>query len=152
MPVLGLFMRFGLTGTGFAQPNPVSSNKTAPTGSTCENGLKVSLPLDSAVSSPHRRATHAWANSCRGRINRMIITLAMSIMRICCLSMENKLICTITSYVVILFIITDFPFLFKRKMQISAVQKKFSKKEKKHLHFFSQYDIMESVSLFKEVQ
>ena len=37
-------------------------------------------------------------------------------------------------------------------MQISDVQKKFSKNEKKGLHFLLQYDIIESVSLFKEVQ
>ena len=49
-PVRGFRMRFGLMGTGFAQPNPVSSSKIAPNGSTWENGLRVSLPFESASS------------------------------------------------------------------------------------------------------
>ncbi|MFR0950206.1 MAG: hypothetical protein ACLSFT_06515 [Ruminococcus callidus] len=40
----GWFIRAGLIGTGFAQPNPVSSSSTAPKGSTCASGFSVSRP------------------------------------------------------------------------------------------------------------
>jgi hypothetical protein len=49
MPFLGLRIALGFTGTGFAQPKPVSSRRTAPMGSTCAKGLRVSLPELSAV-------------------------------------------------------------------------------------------------------
>ena len=97
-PVRGFRMRFGLMGTGFAQPNPVSSSKIAPNGSTWENGLRVSLPFESAVSSPQRRATQACANSCSGKISRMMMTRAISIVRSCSLLMDNRFIVWFTSY------------------------------------------------------
>ena len=97
-PVRGFRIRFGLMGTGFAQPNPVNNSKIAPKGSTWEKGFRVSLPFESAVSSPQRRATQACANSCNGKTSRMMMTRAMSIMRICCLLMESKFITWFTSY------------------------------------------------------
>ena len=70
-------IRVGLMGTGFAHPKPVSNNKIAPTGSTWANGFKVNLPLREAVSSPHYLAAHPCANSCSGRISKIIAIRAI---------------------------------------------------------------------------
>ena len=58
------FNTYGLTGTGFAHPNPANSSSNEPIGSRCEMGFRVKRPLMRGVSSPNIVAVHAWANSC----------------------------------------------------------------------------------------
>jgi len=53
----------GFTGTGFAQPNPATSNNRLPIKSRCLSGLSVNLPALRGVSSPKRSATKACENS-----------------------------------------------------------------------------------------
>jgi hypothetical protein len=53
----------GLTGTGFAQPNPENNSTIDPNGSRWAKGLRVRRPLFLGVSSPNRVAVQACANS-----------------------------------------------------------------------------------------
>lgn len=67
----GFLKLYGLTGTGFAQPNtkPVpekmrsAGSKTVPTRSMCFMGFRVTRPAYLAVGSPKRSAAMACADS-----------------------------------------------------------------------------------------
>ncbi|MDR3135280.1 MAG: hypothetical protein LBU69_04210 [Deltaproteobacteria bacterium] len=67
------FLKFLLSmGTGFAQPiKPVSTMTMVPIISRWAKGLRVTLPLFLAVSSPNIEATQAWANSWTVRAKSM---------------------------------------------------------------------------------
>ena len=64
--------RFGLIGTGLAQPMtgmpasaPIAGRMIDPNGSMCGIGLRVRRPARRAVSSPNQSATTPWEISCK---------------------------------------------------------------------------------------
>ncbi len=63
MSDLGFLKYRGLTGTGFAQPKLKRKRHTAPSGSMCLSGLRVSRPMALAVGSPREKAAFPWAYS-----------------------------------------------------------------------------------------
>ena len=91
IPLLGFLKLLGLTGTGFAQPKPNSKRNSAPNGSTLAMGLKVKRPWYLAVLSPSLYATHPWANSCKGKIQKMTNNTATICIRILIKSTEPPL-------------------------------------------------------------
>lgn len=67
----------GLTGTGFAHPNPATKRSRLPIKSKCFNGFKVNLPALRGVSSPNRSATNACENSWTVRATKSVAILEM---------------------------------------------------------------------------